>query len=148
MPTPSHILVVEDDPQVASLLGVWLLQDWPVTTMIQHVSTLADAIKALQTQPVDMLLVDLTLPNGQGLAVIDALMDAMPPDKPPLPNVVVTGEDKADLDALRHGVGEWVSKADGTTLRQRLKTAMEHEWARYRYRQHFVERLKGADTHE
>lgn len=145
MPTPSHVLLVEDDPAIATLLLHWLRHDWP-STACQHATTAHEALALMHSQPIDMVLVDLILPDASGLQVIDALIAAMPPDKPPLPTVVVSGADTEELNqftALRHGAQEWVSKSD-PQMRQHLYEAMCRAWARYRYRESLITGLKEA----
>jgi len=67
---PAHILVVEDSALVTSAFRM-LLEDsgYRVTTA----ETLAEAIAAASTEPVDLILLDLTLPDGNGLDLLTEL---------------------------------------------------------------------------
>ena len=61
----TRILLVEDDAAIARGLCYALEQEG---FSMRHVSTLADALAALK-EPADLLLLDLSLPDGSGLEV-------------------------------------------------------------------------------
>lgn len=63
MTTHKHILLVEDDPAIADpLIYVLTREGWQV-----HWRTLtADALTLLRSQPVDFIILDVGLPDGNG----------------------------------------------------------------------------------
>ncbi|MFD7549493.1 response regulator [Streptomyces sp. NPDC059816] len=73
--TDIRVLVVEDDP-VAADAHVLYVQRVPGFTAVGKVHTAADARRALERQPVDLLLLDLYLPDGHGLALARSLRAA------------------------------------------------------------------------
>jgi DNA-binding NtrC family response regulator len=63
-----RILLVEDDPDVRPLLEhILLSEDYQVTTA----ETVANSIAMLDAQPFDLVICDVNLPDGSGLAVAD-----------------------------------------------------------------------------
>ncbi len=65
-------LVVEDDPAVARMLRIFLS-----TSGFQVVETTygAEALLALEQESPDAVILDLTLPDGQGGAILDRLRE-------------------------------------------------------------------------
>jgi DNA-binding response OmpR family regulator len=70
--TGAIILVVEDDPDVAELLGEILSEHFRVE--VAH--SAAEATKALARNSYDLLLLDMLLPGGGGDAVMGLADDA------------------------------------------------------------------------
>ncbi len=73
-----------------------------------HVQRLEDAFKALTDQTFDVILLDLTLPDSQGLSSIDTLLERYPH----LPIVVLTNtnDDELAVEAVRHGAQDYLVK--------------------------------------
>ncbi len=59
-----HILIVEDEISLATLMSEYLQQSQYNTTHFDHLSPVLNFIK---TVPVDLILLDLNLPDGDGL---------------------------------------------------------------------------------
>ncbi|MFD9882335.1 response regulator [Streptomyces alboflavus] len=74
-PQPIRVLVVEDDPVAADahVLYVNRVQGFEVTATAH---TAAEARRALDKTPVDLILLDLNLPDGHGLALARTLRAA------------------------------------------------------------------------
>ncbi len=64
---PVKVLVVEDSPTDALLLREALTDERSMQFRTAHAETLADALRTLQEQPFDLILLDLGLPDSQGL---------------------------------------------------------------------------------
>lgn len=62
-----RVLIVEDDPDIASGLAVALKQEGCAVDLAPHLS---QAWSALSVEPFDAVLLDLGLPDGDGLALL------------------------------------------------------------------------------
>ena len=60
----ADLLLVEDEPNVALSLAFLMRQEGHA---LRHVATLAEARRALREQPPDLLLLDVMLPDGNGI---------------------------------------------------------------------------------
>jgi len=74
---PCRILLVEDDTPVRERLAR-IIAEWPRTQALTVCATLADALGAIASGPVDLLVIDLRLPDGHGVQAIRALRAAQP----------------------------------------------------------------------
>jgi two-component system KDP operon response regulator KdpE len=83
------VLIVEDNAVVASAMRI-LLEDAGHT--VSEAGSVAGAVDAVQAsfQTPDLVLLDLTLPDGDGLSVLAALRDI---GREPRVTVAVTGRD-------------------------------------------------------
>ena len=67
---PAYVLLVEDDEDLASVL-IASFQDAAVH--VDHASTRQMAIRQCITRPPDLLILDLTLPDGDGFSLVEWL---------------------------------------------------------------------------
>ena len=105
---PSHILLVEDDNDLASVV-IAGFED--ANVRIDHAASRHSAIeKCLRTRP-DLLILDLTLPDGDGFSLVDWLRQQ--PDMRSLPLVVYSGREVSDTEMakLRLGPTQFLTKA-------------------------------------
>lgn len=65
-----HVLLVEDDPPIQTLVEL-ALDELPIE--LRCCETIADALQTLRSGPVQMLITDLTLPDGSGLELLEQL---------------------------------------------------------------------------
>jgi two-component system response regulator HydG len=102
-----HALIVEDDPNSLSGLSAILAADG---FSVDTATTLAEARAALSRFIPDVVLVDLNLPDGSGLDLLQHL-----PAQPPggaLPVIVMTGNATVEsaIEGLRHGIWDYLLK--------------------------------------
>ncbi|WP_295819507.1 response regulator, partial [uncultured Deinococcus sp.] len=64
----AQILVVEDDPHLGPLLKEYLSADY----LVHHAATLKDAQAWLGMHTAQLILLDLNLPDGDGLDLVQA----------------------------------------------------------------------------
>jgi len=108
------ILLVEDNPADADLLLDSLTQDDGSSVwQVRHVERLSEALQALEQQPVDVVLLDLSLPDSQGLGSITRLQAVVPH----LPIVMLTGRDDTQVavQAVAKGAQDYLVKGQITT---------------------------------
>lgn len=102
----SHsILIVEDDLTFATMLKTWLgKKGFSVDT----VSSNARARKQLDTQPYDLVLSDLRLPDQDGIF----LLSWMKEHGHDAPLIIMTGyaDIQSAVQAMKHGASDYISK--------------------------------------
>ncbi|MFF3016720.1 response regulator [Streptomyces sp. NPDC057939] len=113
-----RVLVVEDDPVAADAHALYVGRV-PGFTVVAVVHTLADATRTLERTRVDLLLLDLTLPDGNGLRFARGLRASGHPAD------VIAVTSARDLAVVREsvslGIVQYVLKPFAfPTLRERL----------------------------
>jgi len=96
-------LIVDDDPEIAKVLTELVEREGFAVTCA---STLAQAREEIATTVPDIVLVDIHLPDGSGLELLEGL-------GPSAPEVVlITGQASVDtaVDALRRGAADYLTK--------------------------------------
>ncbi|MGV8835161.1 diguanylate cyclase domain-containing protein [Cellvibrio sp.] len=73
----THLLLIESNPADAKLIKDALRND-SATFIVEWVTSLAEALKHLAKTPVEVILLDLALPDGKGLEAFDKVMGAAP----------------------------------------------------------------------
>jgi DNA-binding response OmpR family regulator len=67
---PARILIVEDSPLITDAFRVLFTA---AGYEVDAAASVAEAIERGASAPVDLMLLDLTLPDGNGLEILDAL---------------------------------------------------------------------------
>jgi signal transduction histidine kinase/DNA-binding NarL/FixJ family response regulator len=133
--SPTKVLLVEDDADEAERLGSALQASEGTQFVLERVSTLHDALECLSTRSFDAVLLDLSLPDAQGLEGLTRLVAAVPH----LPIVVLTAavDDALGMRAVQAGAQDCFVKRDvgGRLLTHCLHYAIE----RTRFRQEMTE---------
>src|ERR1700687_3338854 len=103
-----RILPVEDNPGDACLLRDMLEEAHSCKYDVTHLASLQKAVTHLAENPVDVVLLDLGLPDAQGLEVVKRVRAAAPR----IPLVVLTGLDDESLaaQALQEGAQDFLVK--------------------------------------
>jgi signal transduction histidine kinase len=121
------LLVVEDSPGDARLLREMFDEDRAKSTQMTHVCTMADAEKHLAEHFVDIVLLDLGLPDAQGMEAVHRAHAAAPG----VPLVVLSGldDERMALDALHDGAQDYLIKGqiDSRGLLRSLRYAIERK---------------------
>ncbi len=130
------VLLVEDEMADAELLRAVLAESGSSSFELAHVSRLSEAMARLRQETFEVVLLDLNLPDRQGLDTFLALKGAAPA----VPIVVVTGWDDQTLalQAVREGAQDFLIKGqvDGRLLGRVIRYAIE--------RKRTVEELRAA----
>jgi signal transduction histidine kinase/CheY-like chemotaxis protein len=105
---PAYVLLVEDDEDLASVL-IASFEDAAVH--VDHASSRQMAIRQCITRPPDLLILDLTLPDGDGFSLVEWLRQQ--PALRALPMVVYSGREisESEMARLRLGPTEFLTKA-------------------------------------
>jgi two-component system response regulator AtoC len=67
MPTPQHLLIVDDSARMVGLLERWLKR---AGFHVTGVTTIQEALEVLASQPTDWVITDLMLPTGDGMDIL------------------------------------------------------------------------------
>lgn len=130
-----HLLLVEDDVDLASTLIDWLRAIFRRPASVWSVHTLAEAIQRLHQSRIDVVLLDLNLPDSQELATLRAIIQ----QAPQVPCIVMTGLPEEDhaLAAIRAGAEDFIPKP--VLSEERLRTSILYAIERHR-------RIQAHDT--
>jgi len=123
---PSTVLLIEDNPGDAGLLRE-AFKEQNSNTTVAHAESMSAAEKYLAEHAVDLILLDLGLPDSQGLGSLRRAHAAAPR----VPLVVLTGLDDEALavQALQEGAQDYLIKGQLETrgLVRALRYAMERK---------------------
>jgi two-component system response regulator PilR (NtrC family) len=120
MPKPA-VLVVDDEPDLCELLSITLKR---MDLDPRTASTVGAAQRMLKTQPYELCLTDMQLPDGDGLELVEWIQQ----HSPSVPVAVITahGNMETAVRALKLGAFDFVSKPlDLAGLRKLVTTAIK-----------------------
>jgi two-component system, cell cycle response regulator len=124
---PSTVLLVEDNPADAFLARRILADAEDPSPTVETEDRLAGAIQRLARGGVDVVVLDLSLPDSTGLDSFDRLRR----EAPGVPLVILSGlEDQAiAMEAVRRGAQDFLVKGrfNGWTLSRTLRYAIERQ---------------------
>jgi DNA-binding NarL/FixJ family response regulator/signal transduction histidine kinase len=137
-----RLLIVEDNPADLRLVQFALEDMEGLAVEITSVETLADAEASLAMHPFDLILLDLHLPDSQGLATLQSVAAAAPG----LPIIVFTDRvlENTGLESLRSGADDFLRKDEigGGALVRSIRYALERQ--RRSRHDHFLASVIGA----
>jgi DNA-binding response OmpR family regulator len=102
------VLVCEDDPLFADLIGDMITRRGSTARLVH---TAADLKRALAEEQFDTLILDLLLPDGDGIALLRGLRAA--PETANLPVIIVSAraeEAHAEVNGSVLGILDWIGK--------------------------------------
>lgn len=104
------LLLVEDNPGDADLFREFLSQAGRESYQIIHVPLLAEAVATLRTQDIDVVVLDLGLPDCAGLDGVKRVREVAAQ----IPIVVLTGADDEDLAraCIDAGAQDYLAKGE------------------------------------
>ena len=117
----SRILVLDDESRMVDIVGMVLRREgYEVETRTRP----ADALAALETDPFDLLLTDLQMPEFDGVEVLRRAKAL----QPELPIILITAHASVPtaIEAMRAGAFDYVEKPfDNTELKTLVARALE-----------------------
>jgi signal transduction histidine kinase/DNA-binding response OmpR family regulator len=104
----SHVLLVEDDADLAAVIIAGFEE---AQVRVDHANTRQSAMEQCRLDRPALIILDLTLPDGDGFSLVEWLRQQ--PDMLSLPLVVYSGRDLADAEMtkLRLGPTDFLTKA-------------------------------------
>ena len=124
---PVRILLVEDNPGDARLLREQLREAASLPFELVHAERLSDGRDRARDGGADIVLLDLSLPDAQGLDTVRSMMEAAPE----VPIIVLTGldDDRTALQAVQAGAQDFLVKGrvEGEGLARAIRYARERK---------------------
>ena len=125
MPHYTRILLIEDDPNHVWIMRNLLADSWDVINELTHVERLESGLKLCQKREFDVILLDLTLPDSQGIATFHQVYAQVPN----IPIVILTdpSDQGAATIALQSGAEDFLlkGKVDDHLLLRSIRYAVE-----------------------
>ena len=121
------ILLIEDNLAEARLLQEFIKLTKSQNFGLVHVQRLQDGIKQLNSQKYDVILLDLTLPDSQGLSSIPQLLQQNPSN--PIIVLTNTNDEELAIEAVRQGAQDYLVKrhVNPDTLVRSVRYAVERK---------------------
>lgn len=130
-----NVLLIEDLASEAELVQQLLVDDHSSTFHIEHKTSLADGIAAAQTGAIDIVLLDLYLPDSKGLNTFERFVERVPA----IPVILMTNLNDESLAAraVREGAQDYLVKhmIDTRLLVRAIRYAIERQRAEEALRQ-------------
>jgi two-component system NtrC family sensor kinase len=137
-----NVLIVEDQPADVDLIRELLAFERAADYEFMHVTRIAAALECLATATVNVILVDLNLPDSTGVDTFRRVYQA----SPEIPVIVLSGVADRDvaMAAVREGAQDYLVKDDITTKiltrairyaieRKRIEQSLRHSEERFRW---------------
>lgn len=140
-----HILNIEDNLDDVILIREYLSEERNLPFSLRDTGTLAAGIELLQAGGIDLVLLDLSLPDSQGMETFFAVKKVVRD----LPVILMTGlqDENLALLAVQNGAQDYLIKGEinATLLRRAVSYAIEREklLARLRDALEQIKTLKG-----
>ena len=113
-------LIVDDEPDILELLEITLDR---MGVDAKPAGNLNDAYRLAETQPFDLCLTDMRLPDGNGIELVKFMQQHFP--HVPVAMITAHGDMDSAIDALKAGAFDFVSKpVDLQVLRSLMDTAL------------------------
>jgi PAS domain S-box-containing protein len=108
-----NILVIEDNPGDYLLVNEYLEESFPNSTLF-HTDTLQQGIKLIEKEHIDVILLDLTLPDGMGIDSFHSINSKAPQ----VPVIILTGlgDTELALESLKIGAQDYIVKDDANPV--------------------------------
>ncbi len=122
---PLSVLLIEDSPEEAELIELMLGQSRRDEVRVEHVTRLSDGLARLAAGPVDVVLLDFSLPDSKGMVSFQRARAVAPH----VPIVILTNLDDEEtaLSAVREGAQDYLVKrqVDNELLLRSIRYAIE-----------------------
>jgi two-component system cell cycle response regulator len=132
---PSSVLLVEDNEVDVALVRALLAESAGKSCHLTSVSRLTDARAYLLSAGADCVLLDLSLPDGEGLETLEVVLATAPE----VPIIVLSGlqDEEVTMVALNEGAQDYLVKGqvDGESLWRSIRYAVERKRAEVALRQ-------------
>jgi DNA-binding response OmpR family regulator len=104
---PTRILIVEDDPDIADLVAHYLDK---AGFMTEHVTSGRDALTAIAAKPPELLVLDLMLPQVDGLEICRIVRSDKKTAAVPIIMLTARAEESERIVGLELGADDYLAK--------------------------------------
>ncbi len=122
MSKQNKILLIEDDELVANSISRYFEAEG---LELKHIDNGTDGLEYIKTKLPQIVLLDLNLPDMNGMDVLNIIHD----EKIPTEVIIITGHGNTNIvvDAMRYGAFDFLAKPfDGERLTVSVNNALEH----------------------
>jgi len=127
MNTVLKILVVEDNPGDVGLIREMLSETGAISFLVESATRLSEALTRLKGGDIDVVLLDLGLPDSSGLDTVIRLRAAAPD----VPLIILTGnsDQETGVAAVREGAQDYLIKGQisGSVMVRSIRYALERK---------------------
>ncbi len=119
-----RVLIVDDEADILSIISTAFGKENPFRLI--QARSLGEAQRILETQPVELLVTDVHLPDGDGTTLLPLLRR----EQPNANAIVISGSPSVDgaIAALRHGAVDFLKKPfTMKELSERVERALKHQ---------------------
>jgi diguanylate cyclase (GGDEF)-like protein len=124
---PINVLLIEDNPGDARLVKEFLTETGNAQFNLTHVERLEEAFSRLSENNFDVVLLDLSLPDAQGLGTVQRIQIEFPA----VPIVVLSGmsDERLAVQAVQGGAQDYLVKGEGggSLLMRSMRYAIERK---------------------
>ena len=107
---PARILLIQNDPRAAFVTAEMLRAAWPTGLVLAQADRLIDATRELLERGASSVLLDLALPEVEGVSAIEQVRSAAP--EAPIIVLADRPDDERALAAIRAGAQDYLIKSD------------------------------------
>jgi signal transduction histidine kinase len=127
------ILLIEDNDEVALLIDELLKKSSSASFALTRVPSLSEGLRKLQASGVDLVLLDLSLPDSEGIETVRAVRRAAR-----IPVVVLTGsdDDRLAFSSMDEGVQDYLVKGQVDT--QTIVRAIRYALSRHQIEKELI----------
>lgn len=117
-----HILVVEDDLLLGGLITEAIGHSYSVTLL----NSAENVLQTLNTQSIDLVVLDLMLPNVNGFELLDAIREQYNPDELIIIIMSAVGRAQSIVKGFEHGANDYIVKpAELSVMMARIDTQLK-----------------------
>lgn len=122
-----RILHIEDNPADVALIQEILAEAKEFSCTVRHAGLLSLGLEKLSAEPVDIILLDLNLPDSAGKSTFQTVKERVRDT----PVIIMTGlnDEHAAINAVREGAQDYLEKSqvDANLLVRSIRYAIERE---------------------
>ena len=137
-----NILLIEDNPGDARLIKEYLSEVKNITFNLQICERLSEGIDILESEYIDIILLDLKLPDSEGLKSFDKIFSTAPH----VPIIVLTGlnDETTAISAVQKGAQDYLVKdnVEGDLLIRSVRYAIERKRAEEEHQKLLEQRIR------